>query len=146
MKKLFVIIILLSASLAFSQTKETTVLVKNSSPKWDISQTIIDKTDTVVYFYMGFQNRKYTQITDIGSILISKKGMVEEFIKGCKELVEVPDKTEYILSIHNFKLAKYEFSKSIFVIDRKEKYTLLSKKQILELAESLEGYLYLFKD
>jgi hypothetical protein len=146
MKNLFLVLLLLITVNVQAQSKESNVLYKNPSPKWDITQTVIDQKDTVVYFYMGYQNKKYTQIRDIGSILISNVATAQEFIDGCRKIVEVPDKTEYVLKVHNFTLIKYEFSRSIFIVDRNNKYTTLSKNQILTLAATLESKLSLFRE
>jgi hypothetical protein len=146
MKNLFLVLLLLITVNVQAQSKESTVLYKSSNPKWDITQTVIDQKDTVVYFYMGYQNRKYTQIKDIGSILISNVTTAQEFIDGCRKIVEIADNVEYTLKVHNFSLVKYEFSKAIFIVDRNGKYTTLSKNQILQVAEGLESKLSLFRE
>jgi hypothetical protein len=144
MKKLLFMLVLMISTFSFAQSRATTILVQGKSPKWDISQIVTNKTDTVVYFYMGYQNQKYTHISDIGSIMLSSKAVAEEFVKALREIAEVGAGTDYDIRVHNFSVSKYNFTSKIFISDKNEKYTTLTKTQVLNLANSVEANLHLF--
>lgn len=137
-------LVLMISTFSFAQSRATTLLAEGRNPKWDISQVVIDKKDTVVYFYMGYQNQKYTHISDIGSIMVSSRAVAEEFIKALREISEVGAGTDYDIRVHNFSVSKYSFTNKVFISDRNGKYTTLTKAQVLNLASSVEANLHLF--
>lgn len=145
MKKLLLLFLLFS-TISYSQSRLTTVLAQGNNPKWDVSQTVTDKVDTVVYFYMGYQNKKYTHITDIGSIVITTKSNMAAFMEKLWVMAEMEPGIDYSDKVGTITLARYPFSRNVFITNREGKYTYLTKSQINRMVGELENYLELFKD
>jgi hypothetical protein len=61
-----------------------------------------------------------------------------------RELAEAPDGSDYNINVYNFKLSKYNFSKNIYISDKSDKFTTITKKQALSLASALESNLHHF--
>lgn len=102
----------------------------------------IDKQDTLHYIYLGFQNQKYQSITDIKSIMITKKVILDEFQKDLKTAYKEMLKGEKISLAwerEDYKLNLYDFTKSIYISEGKGTggYTILSKNQLATLIELL---------
>ena len=144
MKKLLFMLVLMISTFSFAQSRVSTILAQGTAPKWEISQVVTNKTDTIVYFYMGYQNQRYQHITDIGSIIIGSKADAESFIAALRELAEAPDGSDYNINVYKFKLSKYNFSKNIYISDKSDKFTTITKKQALSLASALESNLHHF--
>ncbi len=99
----------------------------------------LEKNDTLYMVYMGFQNAKYSSITDIKSIAITDSTTFNEFKKDLNtafkqmetgEKVSMRwDRKEYGLILHDWT--------SELSLENGEKYsrgyTYLSKKQVLKL-------------
>lgn len=148
MKKLILMMALVSfAFVGFSQTKERKTLVKGVLLDFKIEQLISNSTDTVVYFYYGFQNMKYQSITDIGSVFFSRQEQLKEFVDALKQLAEKEDGTNLEISLPNKSTLKiYDFSpKAIWLTDKDGKYTTINKKQAIKIASEIEQYLDLLK-
>ena len=74
-------------------------LLGSSSVRYE-QRIDLDKGDTLTYLYMGYQNSEYTTITDIQSIMFTKKSDVESFITDIKKIVEfMGDKKEISFDI-----------------------------------------------
>jgi hypothetical protein len=134
MKKLLTIIMLLTVVTAYTQTSMQKTLVTESSFK--VYERIRGE-DTMVYYYMSYQNQKYQHITDLGSILLNQKEDVEELANGLKKLAEHEEKVSIIIHNKYFEIAIYEFSNNVYLMDSNGKYTTFTKKQAIKLSEAL---------
>lgn len=145
MKNLLLLFLLFS-TISYSQTRLTTVIAQGNNPKWDISQTITNNKDTSIYFYMGYQNKKYTHITDLGSVVIGSKTTMAAFIEKLWVLAQMESGIDYSDRVGSITLARYPFSKNVYITDKNGKYTYLTKGQIKRFIDQVELYLHLFKD
>ena len=148
MKNLILLMTIMSLSfVGFNQTKERVTIAKGVLLPYKIEKTITNDTDTLVYFYWGFQNKKYSSITDIGSFLFYKKEELQLFVNMLKLIAQKDDGSNLEVSIGNngtFKL--YDFDvKSIYIAEKSGKYTTISKKEALEIASEIEQYINLLK-
>jgi len=148
MKKLILIMTVMSLSfVAFNQTKERVTMVKGVLLPYKIEKSISNEIDTVVYFYWGFQNKKYSSITDIGSFLFYKKDELQLFVNMLKLIAQKEDGSNIEVSIgNNGTLKLYDFdTKSIYITEKSGKYTTIEKKKALETALEIEQYINLLK-
>jgi hypothetical protein len=101
----------------------------------------LDKGDTLTYLYMGYQNSEYTTITDIQSIMFTKKSEVESFITDIKKIVEfMGDKKEIGFDREDYFLKLYDFdSKRLRVGKDFKKTTVVFEKNVRKLIVWLEG-------
>jgi len=101
----------------------------------------LDKGDTLTYLYMGYQNSEYTTITDIQSIMFTKKSDVESFITDIKKIVEfMGDKKEISFDRDKYFLKLYDFdSKRLRVGKDYKKTTVVFEKNVRKLIVWLEG-------
>lgn len=131
--------------IGFSQKKTIKILEANAGPiSLSYSMNVdLEKQDTLFYVYIGFQNAKYTTLTDIKSLFFTQDDVLKQFIKELSTALNELEKNEKIEMLWdrspNYKLQLYEFSKSLYVIEGKGTggYTNLTKKQIASLIESL---------
>lgn len=150
MKRLALFLLLLISFNGFGQqSKEKKDLVKGQIVDYKITQVIYDKTDTSVYFGWGFQNQHYEHITDIGTILLFDKSDIELLINSIREITQKENGVTYEIELNDkCKLNIYDFANnSVYFSDTKDglhKYTTLSKKNAIKLADELSSYLYLF--
>lgn len=95
--------------------------------------------DTSLYIFCGFQNQKYSSITDIGYIMITTMSGKDRIVSNLKECVKYMDDKSISFSIGEFDL--YDFSKNLYINSegRVKKYTTLSKKNVLKWIEWLES-------
>jgi hypothetical protein len=148
MKKLILFMALMSLSfVAFNQTKERVTLAKGVLINYKIEKSISNEIDTIVYFYWGFQNKKYSSITDIGSFLFYKKEEVQLFVNMLKLIAQKEDGSNIEVSIGNYGTFKlYDFDvNSIYITERSGKYTTIEKIKALEIALEIEQYINLLK-
>jgi hypothetical protein len=101
--------------------------------------------DTTIYFYYGYQNKKYTHITDIGSVFLVSREEVELFANALNTLADKTEKTNLQISVGTVKVYLYDFSNAIYVEDKNGKYTTLTKKVAKEMAEEILANVHLFK-
>jgi hypothetical protein len=97
--------------------------------------------DTVYYVYCGFQNKKYTTITDIGSVYIANQEELDKLIGNLeKALGFMETKTNVSFEEPRYKLTIYDWAhKSLYVRDEDEKYTTLGKGQVIKWLEWLKS-------
>jgi hypothetical protein len=145
MKKFITIFAMLLISLTvFAQSQiERKTLLKSKN-----GYEIIERSESgqvLKYFYFGYQNKKYTHVTDIGSIMIVGKDKLEIFANKLIELSGLEKETEISYTEKNYTISKYKGYSMLFVSDKNGKYTTLSfensKKfgtEILENSHLLE--------
>ena len=137
MKKFIIAVSLLTSALySNAQSLEQKTLYK-SNTGFDIQMAIRNMQDTTVYFYYGFQNKKYSSITDIGSVFFVEKEQVEKFANTLINLAERTEKTNLQVSVGNVKLALYDFSTAIYIEDKNGKYTTLTPKAAKQMAADI---------
>ena len=150
MKNLFIIIIAIISFNSYSQKEVTKALATNTSTiglgnGWKIQQVIKNDTDTSTYFYMAFQNIAYTYITDIGSVFFSSQS---DLVIFCDKLIEYANTEKGIRVKQNIGFISIELinaSNSIFITDNEGKYTAISKKKALKLANEIINSAYLLR-
>ena len=135
MKKIMVSVAILIASNSFSQVTETKKLATGTAVDWKIVMNIKNGTDTVTYFYYGYQNAKYTQITDIGAICTQSKQELIDIANGLKTLATKEKGVQLELNINKYSLRLYDFSNNIYIQDEDGKYTQVSKKNAIKMAD-----------
>jgi hypothetical protein len=142
MKNLLLIFIAIISLNCFSQKEVTTKLATNTTTiglgrGWQIEQVIRNDKDTSVFFYMAFQNIAYTYITDIGSVFYMSKS---DLVIFCDKLIEYAGKEKGISiteKIGTTQIQLLEGSNSIFIQDNAGKYTAISKKKAIKLADEI---------
>jgi hypothetical protein len=114
---------------------------------YKIEKSISNDTDTIIYFYWGFQNKKYSSITDIGSFLFYKKSELQLFVDMLKLIAQKEDGSNIEVSIGNYGTFKlYDFDiKSIYITEKSGKYTTISKKEAIEIVTEIEQHINLLK-
>lgn len=102
---------------------------------------IVEDSDTSYHVYCGFQNQKYTHITDIGSVFIISQSELNELIDALgKAAPYIGVKGQAVsFDYRYYSLKIYDFSKELYVIDEKGKYTTLPKNQVLQWVEWLKS-------
>jgi hypothetical protein len=145
MKNLFLILLLFTMNVQ-GQTRKNEILAQGLNPKWDISRTITNGVDTTMYFYMGYQNKKYQHITDIGSVLFTTKSYLVAFMEKLWVMAEMEKGIDFTDKVGTTTLARYPFSRNVYITDREGKYTYLTKGQISKMVAELEKCLHLLKD
>ena len=126
MKKIMISVALLIATNSFSQMTETKKIASGTAVDWKIVMNIKNGTDTVTYFYYGYQNAKYTQITDIGAICTQSKQELIDIANGLKTLATKEKGVQLELNINKYSLRLYDFSNNIYIQDEDGKYTQVS--------------------
>jgi hypothetical protein len=135
MKKIMVSVAIFIASNSFSQMTETKKIASGTAVDWKIVMNIKNGTDTVTYFYYGYQNAKYTQITDIGAICTQSKQELIDIANGLKTLATKEKGVQLELNINKYSLRLYDFSNNIYIQDEDGKYTQVSKKNAIKMAD-----------
>jgi hypothetical protein len=97
--------------------------------------------DTSSYVWCGFQNIKYTSITDIGSVFITSQTELDELISALKIALKL--KTENPNLVYSFTAAgnefdTYEFNKTALYIQDGRKYTAITMDNLAKWIEYLE--------
>ena len=134
MKKIMISVALLIATNGFSQMTEKKI-ASGSSAEWKIVMNVKNGTDTVTYFYYGYQNAKYTHITDIGAICTQDKQELIDISNALKTLSEKEKGVQVELNINKYSLRLYDFSNNIYIEDEEGKYTYVTKKQAVKMAD-----------
>ena len=100
----------------------------------------LDKGDTAKFIYMGFQNEKYSAISDRKSILLPVKENNEDIASFLKDLKiaagEMEKKQNITWDRSLYSLYIYDFSKKLYLAEKKDRgdgYTTLSKKEVDKL-------------
>lgn len=135
MKKIMVSVAIFIASNSFSQMTETKKIASGTAVDWKIVMNIKNGTDTVTYFYYGYQNLKYTHITDLGSIFTDEKQELIDIANALKTLATKEKGIQLELKVGKYLLSLYDFSNNIYIEDEDRKYTYVTKKQALKMAD-----------
>jgi len=105
----------------------------------------LEKKDTIRYIYLGFQNAKYSSITDIKSVMfdVSKDSTdVYDFKKDLKmALSEIGNKTSISWDKKNYSVALYDFNNKLYLREASKDgsgYTLLTKGQVEKLIDWID--------
>ena len=106
----------------------------------------LEKGDTTTYIHLGFQNAKYSSITDIKSIffvMATDSNDVSNFVKDLKmALGEMESKESISWDKKKYSLTLYDFSNSLYLREARsdgDGHTMLSKKQVEKLISWLES-------
>jgi hypothetical protein len=132
MKNIFIALLcIVSANNVQSQTIRRTINEKRIGSITSDYYMEITGTDTSYNLYCSFQNRKYTAITDIGSVYVfdmdeSKSG-VRKIIKDLEKCLPYLEQGDVSVTIGNFQV--HDFSSQLFVQDGR-KYTTITKSQV----------------
>jgi hypothetical protein len=148
MKKFISLMAIMSFTfIGLAQTKERKTIVEGVSVDFQIQQVITDETDTLVYFYYGFQNKEYTYITDIGSFFFTEKEDMQKFIDALLTLSEKEGKVNVDISLGSKgHLQIYDFApKVIYLNDSKGKYTTMTKSKAKSFALEMQKYIDLLQ-
>ena len=142
MKKLILFMALMSLSfIGLNQTNERVTIAKGVLLDYRIEKVISNGIVTNVYFYWGFQNQKYSSITDIGSFLFSQKKDLQLFIDMLKVIAQKDNGSNIDITIKGGTLNLYDFDiESIYITDKNGKYTTIEKKKALDIATEIEQY------
>ena len=138
MKKLFFIsAIFISSSFVNAQKEVRQTLVQGSKEfNWKITRYIVNE-DTSIYFYYGFQNKAYDYISDIGSIFITSKSELNNLGNKLIEYGSINEKLNQSEKVGDIKLQLYDFSNFLYVTDRNNKYTIITKKQAIDFGKEM---------
>jgi hypothetical protein len=127
---------ILIASNGFSQMSETKKMASGTGLyKWKIEMEIKNGSDTSTYFYYGYQNARYTHITDIGSVFLTEQSELIDFANALKTLSTKENGVQVQLQVSSVTLKLYDFSNNIYIEDHNGKYTNMTKKQAIKLAD-----------
>jgi hypothetical protein len=135
MKKIMISVAILIAQNGFSQMTETKKLATGKTANWKIVMNIKNGTDTVTYFYYGYQNAKYTHITDIGAICTESNQELIDISNGLKTLASKENGVQIELTVGKYSIRLYDFSNNIYIEDEEGKYTYVTKKQAVKMAD-----------
>jgi hypothetical protein len=134
MKKIIISVAILIASNSFAQMTETKKLASGTGD-WKISMEIKNGTDTTIYFFYGYQNKAYSYITDIGSVFFTEEKELIDFANALKTLSTKENGVQVQLQVSSVTLKLYDFSNNIYIEDHNGKYTNMTKKQAIKLAD-----------
>ena len=134
MKKIIISVAILIASNSFAQMTETKKLASGAAG-WKISMEIKNGTDTTTYFFYGYQNKAYDYITDIGSIFFTEEKELIDLANALKSLSTKENGVQVQLQVSSITLKLYDFSNNIYIEDHNGKYTYVTKKQAIKLAD-----------
>jgi hypothetical protein len=134
MKKIIISVAILIASNSFAQMTETKKLASGAAG-CKISMEIKNGTDTSVYFFYGYQNKAYDYITDIGSVFFTEEKELIDFANSLKALSIKENGVQVQLQVSSATLKLYDFSNNIYIEDNNGKYTYVTKKQAIKLAD-----------
>lgn len=142
-----IILILILFSSVFSQTKRTTIAEDKVGPVHCLYQRNIDidKGDTVDILYFGFQNAKYSSISDIKSIgfdALKDTASIFQFVKDLKSAYkEMGAKTAISWDREKYVLDLYDWANTLYLRPEKNEsgYCLLNKNKVLELYTWIEN-------
>jgi hypothetical protein len=138
MKRIMVSVALLIATNGFSQMSETKKMASGTGLyKWKIEMDIKNGSDTSTYFYYGYQNARYTHITDIGSVFLTEQSELIDFANALKIFATKENGVQIQLTIAGTSIRLYDFSNNIYIEDEDDKYTIISKKNANKLADEL---------
>ena len=135
MKTMMISVAMFIATNSFSQMTETKKLATGTAANWRIVMNIKNGTDTVTYFYYGYQNLKYTHITDVGAICTDEKQELIDIANALNTLATKEKGVQVELKVGKYSLSLYDFSNNIYIEDEDKKYTQVSKKVAVKMAD-----------
>lgn len=135
MKKIMISVALLIATNSFSQMTETKKIATGTAAEWKIVMNVKNGIDTVTYFYYGYQNAKYTHITDLGAIYTDEKQELIDIANALNTLSTKEKGVQVELKVGKYSLSIYDFSNNIYIEDEDRKYTYVTKKQAVKMAD-----------
>ena len=135
MKTMMISVAMFIATNGFSQMTETKELATGTAAEWKIVMNIKNGTDTVTYFYYGYQNLKYTHITDVGAICTDEKQELIDIANALNTLATKEKGVQVELKVGKYSLSLYDFSNNIYIEDEDKKYTQVSKKVAVKMAD-----------
>jgi len=145
MKKTIIALSLVLSSVAYGQKEKREVIVKGVTQDWQISNYIKEE-DTTVYFYWGFQNKEYTTIVDIGSIIETSRSELKKFADLLIEYGSITEKVDQSELVSNVRLELYDFSNNLYITEHRNKHTYISKKQAVKFGQEILNYYELLKE
>ena len=131
--KNFLLLSILFLTFSFhSQISETTTLSSGilGSETWKIEKEITGGKKYVDFFY-GFQNKEYSSIVDIGSVMFSDKISLEKFVAGIELLTTKTAGVNVSLQFKGGRVYLYDFSEDIYLSDEEGKYTKFTKDEAI---------------
>jgi hypothetical protein len=131
--KSFLLFSVLSLTFSFySQISETTTLASGmlGSETWKIDKEITGSKKYVDFFY-GFQNKEYTSIIDIGSVMFSDKINLEKFVSAIELLTTKNAGVNITVQFKGGKVYLYDFSENIYLEETSGKYTTFTKDEAI---------------
>jgi hypothetical protein len=144
MKKLLLMAILLISVASFGQVKRENIIDERIG---EISFsykkiTDLEKSEITYLVYLGFQNQKYSSISDIKSIGFFEKDNLANFIKDLKSAHEqmlLDEKISIDWRKERYNLKLYDFSKALYLESTRGTggYTTLNLKNLEKLLEYL---------
>jgi hypothetical protein len=143
MKNLILILAATISLTSFSQKEVSYKLAKSYTTTsglgngWEIIQKVKNDTDTIVFFYMSFQNMKYSHITDIGSVFYTIESDLLKFGNLLLEFCEYENGVEVSDQVGRVKIQLYDFSESIYIEDNDGKYSSITKQNAKVLANQI---------
>ncbi|MDB4104817.1 hypothetical protein N9545_04760 [Salibacteraceae bacterium] len=129
------ILLVLLSSFAFSQTITSKPIYKGSQ------YLTIDEFTEQGDIYFGYQNPKYTAITDIISFSVESKSEAIALMNEALKLLEMEktDKDQHIRhSYAGVEMVRYGFHQKSVTVDKLP----LSKKEINLILDAMESYTY----
>jgi hypothetical protein len=149
MKKIILCLLFLSiCSYSYSQIKTVDISKKNiGGISCRYANSIdLNKGDTLTFLYFGFQNAKYTAITDIVSIMfVPKRDSLElfEFVKSLKmALSEMGSKSAITWTKDKYQIRLYDFSDGLYLYEARQKgdgHIILYKNEVSSLINWIDS-------
>jgi hypothetical protein len=136
MKKIMISVAILIAQNGFSQMTETKKLAYGKVG-WEINMQIKNGVDTTVYFYYSYQNKKYKQITDFGSLYMEQKEDLIKLANALKIFSKKESGVELNFKSFGYELRLYDFSEDVYIVDYNDKYTYITKSEANKMADEL---------
>ena len=144
MKKLLFLLLSTLVVNANAQIKRIKLLEKEIGPITLLYQKSVnlDTGDSLYFAFLGFQNAKYTSITDRKSIAFSDNSKLNEFIKDLKsahKLMELDEKVSMEWKKESYSIILYDFTKELYLETKRGVggYTIINKNGVLNLINVL---------
>lgn len=136
MKKTIILLLLTLPLTLYSQQVKKKLLEQRVGPiDCYFAYLAEEGKDTTYYVFGGFQNAKYTAITDIGSFFFSDQSSLDEFIADLEKASKfLGEKNDVTFTKKDYTLRVYDFAKGkLYITDEKDKYTTLNAQQVEKL-------------
>jgi hypothetical protein len=145
MKKLLLILVLGSSISIIAQNKTVNIsktTIGGLRPSYAKSINLEVK-DSIYYVYIGFENEKYSTISDSKSLFLTQDVHVKAFtndLKTAKLEMETKQNIEWKKELYGLSL--FDFSDKLYILESASDgsgYTTISKKDLEELIKWLES-------